>query len=133
MRVQDIAGLYAEVKDRLSEVVHAALFVGDRLVSDETLFFCPFAEYAKPGTPPSVEAARNDPSSWTFEIEAPEVCKMIEIETEARVVFSDNYFTLTPGIPRSVEMRTLAGAALPDFVTVGVVDGGRVRVSPGPA
>jgi beta-mannosidase len=130
VRVQDIAMLYAKVSDRLSEVVHAGLFVGDRLVSDETLFFCPFAEYARATAPLAVTASRSGPASWTLAIEATQVCKMVEIETEARVVFTDNYFALTPGVRRTIEMSSLAGAPLPAFVSVGVVDGEPVRVAP---
>ncbi len=131
MRVLDLPGRYAEVGDRLSEVVHAALYDGDRLVSEDTLFFCPFAEFARAASPLAVKAARAG-DGWTLEIESSQVCKMVELETEARVVFSDNYFPLVPGVRKIVRMSPLAGAPLPDSVSVGVTDGAPpAKVSPG--
>ncbi len=126
-RLEDLAGLYAKVNDRLAEVVHAALWVGDDLVSEDTLLFCPFAEFARASSPLRVVAAKSGASAWTFDIEASEVCKMVEIETEGRAALSDNYFPLVPGIRRTVRMAQLAGAALPSSVSIGVTDGAPAR------
>ncbi len=106
-RLADLSGYYRAVTDRTRELVFAELVVGDEVLCEDVLYFCPIAEFE---TEPSVISARADrraDGEWVVTVDAPAVVKLLEIEGDERWLFGDNYFTLVPGHRRQITARLL--------------------------
>jgi len=105
-RVRDLAGYYPAVVDRTREVVHAQLLVAGRVVATDMLLLCPVAEVVS--LPGAVAAtAVRDGDGWQLEVRGTGVSKMVEIEGNARFLFSDNYFPLVPGETKRIRVDIL--------------------------
>jgi beta-mannosidase len=124
VRLLEVPGLYRDVKDRLTEVVVARLVAADGAVlSDDRFLFCPLAEYRPPRPEVGVTAERAG-EGWTLTLEAAGgVAKMVRLEDDARLLYSDNYFLLAPGRPKTVAVTGGPGVTGgPATVRVSVLD-----------
>ena len=97
VRLHDIDRAYGRVADRWTEAVHARLEVGDRVLSEDTLFFCSWYEFKSVAPRPDCRAARKGEREWSLEIASDGFSKMVGVESAARIMLSDNYFTQLPG------------------------------------
>ena len=59
---------------------------------------------------------------WEITLQGESVSKMIEIETSSKVLYSDNYFSLTPERKKIVVMKALNLNDIPKVVEISVVD-----------
>ncbi|TBL79889.1 beta-mannosidase [Paenibacillus thalictri] len=105
--VFDIASYYSEIADRTREIVHVEWLVDGSVISDDTLYFCTIAEFAAASEPVSATAAPSGPASWTLELETASVSKMVLLESNQKLLFSDNYFTLVPGVKKRIDVTLL--------------------------
>lgn len=106
-RVFDIESYYENIVDRTKEVLHTQLVINEEIVSEDTLYFCPFSEVDIALKPIVAEVAKVDKDNWTLEIEIDEVSKMIELEGNKKLLFSDNYFSLIPGAKKKIQVTLL--------------------------
>ncbi|MEK3723169.1 beta-mannosidase [Paenibacillus sp. FSL H8-0034] len=106
-RMLDIEAYYDNIVDRTKEILQAQLVVDGEIVSEDTLYFCPYSEFEIAAKPIMATIIKVDPESWTLEIEASSVSKMIEIEGNKKWLFSDNYFSLIPGVKRQIQVTLL--------------------------
>ena len=123
VRLHDLPGFMDGVRDRTSELVRATLATraaGDR---EETLFFCPLVDFDETPGRLAVRAARVGERQWRLDLSADRVARLVEVESSARLLLEDDYFTLAPGAPRSVLVEALESADEPIAVTVSAWDG----------
>lgn len=110
--------LYEGVIDRTREVVHAAFVSSDGTVrADDTLFFCPLAEYKNDDVSLTVELIPLPEGGWQLEVASSAVVKLLQLEGDG-LLFSDNYFALFPSDRRRIGIKVIDGALAADAVTV---------------
>jgi beta-mannosidase len=128
VRLLSLPGLYQSVHDRTREAVHAELVIDGETISRDTLYFCPLSEVRAAGevVVGAVRSVRD--GQWELDVEATGLAKMVKLESAQRLLFSDNYFTLLAGRPRTIEIRRLDpddGSAV--LIAVGTLDGSSGR------
>jgi len=106
-RIYDIEGYYQTIVDRTKEIIHTQLVINGNIVSEDTLYFCPFSEFAIGDKPITANVSKIDKDNWSIEIESCEVSKMIELDGSKKLLFSDNYFTLIPGVKKQININLL--------------------------
>ena len=121
-RLLDLPGQYRSIGDRTQEAIHVELRSGETVLAEDMLFFCPLAEIAPSQAPLSVELRKTATDTWDLKVGATELCKMVEIETDGLVMFSDNYFPMAPGKSKRIEMRAIDEHRLPTEVLVRALD-----------
>lgn len=121
-RLFDIESFMASVVDRTDELLQVELVAEGEMLSTDTLYFCPLSEYQVLPGELSAEAERVNASTWDLMLNTSRVLKLIEIEADERILCSENYFTLTPGSTRHVQLKTVGSTATPIKVTVSALD-----------
>ena len=121
--VYELADLYGNVIDRTREAVHATFVSTDGSIrADDTLFFCPLAEFRPQDTRLTVECHTRVGGGWRIEVATPSVVKLLQLEGDG-LLFSDNSFALFPSDPRTIDVSVLEGAAsTPATLTVRAFD-----------
>lgn len=128
VRVLDVDSYYEHIVDRTRELLHAQLLVNGRIVSSDTLFFCPFSEIEILPEPLLVSVEKVEPDTWSLDIEVGAVAKMIELEGNKKLLFSDNYFVQIPGIRKKVQITLLEDTSDEELMlTVSSMDNPNVR------
>jgi beta-mannosidase len=121
VRLHDIPRFMDGVRDRISEMVQVTFVADSRVISEDFLYFCPLADYDGGKGQVSVEATRLADRLWRLDIGVDRVARLVEIESSARLLLDDNYFTLVPGVRKSVVVESL-DAERPVAVTVAAWD-----------
>ncbi len=119
VRLVDLPDYYKKIMDRTNEALYAGLFRGDELLCDDMLYFCPFSEFGVREEALKIVSRRSGaPDSWSIELEAGAVAQMVQLEGNRRLLISDNYFPLVPGVRKKITATLLdAGesSAAPEF------------------
>jgi beta-mannosidase len=102
VRLFDLVGLDDEVIDRTREWLYAEFAVGGAAVAQAQLLFCPLAELRVEPGEVTVRAQRLAPDRWRLDLTTTRPTPLLEIEADGRVIYSDDYFALIPGVSRSV-------------------------------
>ena len=123
VRLHDLPRFMDGVRDRTSELVRATLSGPAGSLSEETLFFCPLVDFDDTPGRLTVEAARVGERQWRLDVGTDHVARLVEIESSARLLLDDDYFTLVPGAPRSVVVEALGDSPGPIEVAVAAWDG----------
>lgn len=105
--VLSVPTLYQRVGDRTRELVQVQLRTdAGTVIAQDTLFFCPIAEFdAEPG-PLGAQVEALGAGRWSVELTGTSVVKLLQLEADG-LLFTDNYFTLVPGEPRTIEISQL--------------------------
>jgi beta-mannosidase len=101
-RLAAIENAYRKVVDRNGEVMKAELSTGGKLVSEETLFFTPLREFAVRHNAISAEVRTIGDGKWEVDVSANSLVKLFALEGNAKFLMTDNYFTLSPGMNRTI-------------------------------
>lgn len=104
-RLDEIDALYGQVRDRTQEMAKAQLWIDDRLVSEDTLLFCPLNECRHADSAIKAVAMRLQDGRVRLTLRSDVVVPMICAEAERRFVATDNYFCLAPDTPRSIDIE----------------------------
>jgi beta-mannosidase len=107
VRAARLEGLYDTVRDRAGEAFYIAAFEDGSLVSDDMLFFCPFSEYEGEYHPLDIGAEKTGGGSWRLSIAAKTPVRLVELESSQKLLFSDDYFPLVPGVDKTIEVSLL--------------------------
>ncbi len=118
----NLENCYREVSDRHSEVIHAEFISGNTVLSEDALLFAPFAEVVAPTKRPlTVRVKRRNETSWEIILSATSVVKMVEMECDRKVLFTENYCILVPGREKVIRVEAL-DAIPPSRLSVHAVD-----------
>jgi beta-mannosidase len=93
-----LAGIRAE-----AVLLHCSLHCDDGLRAEQTLYFCPVKDLALPLPVVDIQVTAEH-TGLTVTVSSPELVKTLCLETDTLGgQFSDNYFDLLPGEPRTVQ------------------------------
>jgi beta-mannosidase len=107
LRLFDIDGFYDEVIDRTREWVYAEFLVQGCALTSAQLLFCPLAELQLEPGEMRVAVEQLGPGRWRLDLEMSAPTPLVEIEADRRVMYSDDYFALIPGIGKRVIVTSL--------------------------
>jgi len=99
--------LYREINERTEEVIYVCASVNGNLVADDMLFFCPFMEYEGEYKPLIIETEKAGEDKWLIHLEAKTSVRMVELESNQKLLYSDDYFPMIPGKPKTIEASLL--------------------------
>jgi beta-mannosidase len=99
--------LYKEVNERTEEIIYACATVNGKLTADDMLFFCPFIEYEGEYKALRVKIEKTGEGRWLIHLEAKTPVRMVELESNQKLLYSDDYFPLIPEKPKTVEASLL--------------------------
>ena len=113
--------LYREVNERTQEVIYVCASVKEKLLADDMLFFCPFMEYDGEYKALKVKTEKAGEGKWLIHLEAKTPVRMVELESNQKLLYSDDYFPLIPEKPRIIEASLLEKTSGgPVKLTVGI-------------
>ena len=99
--------LYREVQDRTEESIYVSASVNGALVADDMLFFCSYIEYSGEYNGLDVRIEKTGENKWQVQIEAKHPVRMVELESNQKLLLSDNYFPIIPRKPKIIEVKLL--------------------------
>jgi beta-mannosidase len=99
--------LYNEVQDRTRETIYVCASIGGKLVADDMLFFCPYAEYDGAYQPLKLQTEKVGEGKWRLRVEAEAPVRMVELESNHKLLLSDDYFPMIPGKAKVIELSLL--------------------------
>jgi beta-mannosidase len=107
LKVMRLENLYTEAKNRNEEAVYVAASQNGELIADDMFFFGTFLEYASEYKPLTVKTEKRENGKWIIHIEAKTPVRMVELESNQKLLFSDDYFPLIPGKAKRIEASLL--------------------------
>jgi hypothetical protein len=99
--------LYGEVNERTGEVISVCASLGGELAAEDMLFFCPYVEFNGEYHKLKVETEKTGEGKWRLRIGAKTPVRMVELESNQKLLFSDDYFPMVPGKTRVIEVSLL--------------------------
>lgn len=105
--VHRLEGLYGKVHERTEEIIYVCAFHEGKLLADDMLFFCPFSEYEGEYHPLKIEVKKPGKEKWQIGIGVKTPARLIELESNHKLLYSDNYFPIVPGKDKLIEVSLL--------------------------
>lgn len=122
IRLARLENWYADVANRWREYVHVRLDLPGELPCEDAVYFCPFCEVEVPEQLIGAQLCQLEEKVYKLTLKTEAFAKVVEIETNAKVVCSDNYFAMQPGDERVVIIRVFEELDCPPRVTVRSLD-----------
>jgi beta-mannosidase len=114
--------LYKEVNERTEEIVYVCASVNGELLADDMLFFCTFAEYAGEYEGLKATAEKTGEGKWLIRLDAKHPVRMVELESNQKLLYSDDYFPMIPEKPKLIEAVLLEKTnSKPTTLTVSIL------------
>lgn len=107
-KVFSSANLYDTVIDRTKEVFYLRL--RDKygiMIDEDILFMCLFSEFDQRDTTVKANIVRLSDHAWELSLIATCVIRQFEIESNQKLLCSDNYFPMAPGEVKKVQIEIL--------------------------
>lgn len=102
-----LENLYDQIKERTAETVFVRACISGQIVSEDLLLFCPYGELETAKKEPKVSLKKINAREWEVSITAEGVVQMMEIESNRKIVCSDNYFPMMSGQEKKVKIALL--------------------------
>jgi hypothetical protein len=100
--------LYQSVINRTKEVFYLRLRDGHgQIVYEDILFLCPFGEFVQCEASVRASLKKKSSDTWELDIEVDCVIRQLEIESNMKILCTDNYFPMAPGEVKSVCVQIL--------------------------
>jgi beta-mannosidase len=124
-RVARLDNRYGEIRSRREEIVYVCAFREGTMVAEDMFFPCPFREFegdyaplaiqvepAGEGGTPGGPAKLGSPAKlgrdqWRITLEAQSPVRLVELESNHKLLYTDNYFPLINGRAKTVGVRLL--------------------------
>jgi len=127
IKVLDLDGYYGAIDRRDREVLFARLTVNGEFVSDDVLYFAPFAEIVTPRSDLSARSTSVGDGEWDLDLSTDGLSKWVEIENTDGLILSDNYFPLVAGHPRRLKVRAFEAKGKPITLRLSSLDNDTVK------
>jgi beta-mannosidase len=128
LRAARLEDLYGKVRSRLEETVYVAALRDGKPVAEDMLFFCPFREYQGEYGPLDVKTEKTAPDTWRIRLSTESPARLVELESNRKMLFTDNYFPLVKGGEKVVEAILLEGSGEgPVELSAGILGGPEAR------
>jgi len=99
--------LYDKIKERTKEIIYVSASVNGSLVADDMLFFCSFAEFKGEFNELPVKIKKIGDNKRQIRLETSVPVRMIKLESNQKLLFSDNYFPMVPGKSKIIEAKII--------------------------
>jgi hypothetical protein len=99
--------LYGEVNERTEEIIYVCASINGKLVADDMLFFCSYVEYSGEYKPLAVKTEKTGGGRWRIHLEAKRPVRMVELESNQKLLYSDDYFPLIPEKAKVIDVSLL--------------------------
>jgi beta-mannosidase len=103
LRAARLEGLYGRVRSRLEETVCVSALQNGKPVAEDMLFFCPFREYEGEYRRLGLKTEKLSAGRWRISLSAESPARLVELESNQKLLFTDNYFPLANGGEKAVE------------------------------
>jgi beta-mannosidase len=103
VRVQRLEVLYEKVQSRTEEAFYVCALQDGNPLAEDMLFFCPFSEYDGEYRDLNVSVESAGADTWRLRLSAETPVRLVELESNHKLLFSDDYFPLAPGRDKIVE------------------------------
>jgi beta-mannosidase len=114
--------LYKEINERTEEVIYVSASINGKLIADDMLFFCSFVEFAGVYNPLKIKIEKKSENKWQIYLETQQPVRMIELESNQKLLYSDNYFPMIAQKPKVIEACILERtSAEPVMLTAGIL------------
>jgi beta-mannosidase len=121
--------LYREVNERTEEIVYVCASIKGELIADDMLFFCPFAEYEGEYKALKVKTQKTGDNKWRIHLEAKQPVRMVELESNHKFLYSDDYFPMISEKPKIIEAFLLEKTSgKPINLSVGILGSGEQQI-----
>ncbi len=121
IRLMNLENHYQTIRDRKGEFIHAEVLADGQRICQDTLYFCMWPEFRNPEARLDIRAEKVG-EGWALDVTSGEMVKMLSIESDANLLWSDNYFGMMPGETRRVTGELLAPWEGPLRITVSALD-----------
>lgn len=106
LRLMDLSGAYEAVNDRTREMFRAEIYVQGRMIACDDLYFCVWSEFENSKDALAVEPCRQEGIARLL-ITSDVLVKMVYLDSDAKLLFEDNCFSMMPGERRCIWVRPL--------------------------
>ncbi|GHU55125.1 beta-mannosidase [Spirochaetia bacterium] len=112
IRVARLDDLYSKVHNRLEEVIYVCAIRDGKLAAEDMLFLCPFREYDGEYRPLKIKAEKLGADKiavdkWRITLNAETPVRLIELESNHKLLFTDNYFPMINSKEKVIEATLL--------------------------
>jgi beta-mannosidase len=124
LRVARLEDLYGKVRNRLEETIYVSALLDGKSVAEDMLFFCPFREYEGEYGRLDLKTEKKAAGRWRISVRAGSPVRLVELESNGKLLFTDNYFPLVNGREKVIEAVLLEGTEEePLKLTAGILGG----------
>ena len=121
-RIARLDGLYGRVKERTEEAVYVRAVKNGIQMADDMFFFCPYSEFEGEYRPLKVKADATGQGKWRIILEAETPVRMVEMESNQKLLFTDNYFPMLNGKEKVLDASLLEKTSNePIKLTIGIL------------
>jgi beta-mannosidase len=106
-QVARLDGLYGKIRNRLEEIIYVCAFRDGKMAAEDMFFPCPFREFEGEYRPLMIQTEKLRPDAWRITMEASSPVRLVELESNQKLLYTDNYFPLINGKPKTVEAYLL--------------------------
>ncbi|MDR3247773.1 MAG: beta galactosidase jelly roll domain-containing protein [Treponema sp.] len=107
VRIAQLENLYEKIHNRLEEIVYVCAVQKGKLVADDMFFPCPFREFEGEYQPLKVLTEKLKADTWRITLEASSPIRLLELESNQKLLYTDDYFPLINGKTKTVEAHLL--------------------------
>jgi hypothetical protein len=106
-RVARLENLYGKIRKRLEEIIYVCAFREGNMVAEDMFFPCPFREFEGEYGPLKVDIGKLGPEDWSISLEAASPQRLVEMESNQKLLYTDNYFPLINGRKKTLKAHLL--------------------------
>jgi beta-mannosidase len=114
--------LYDSLTNRWKTAVYVKISDANTLYAEDFLLFCPLFELETQEPSFTLASQKTAPDQWDLTITSNRFVKLLELESSIRLMFSDNYFMLLPGSPKTLHLTALDDFTAPPAITPRALD-----------
>ncbi|GHV90470.1 beta-mannosidase [Spirochaetia bacterium] len=107
IRAARLEDLYSKVHNRLEEVIYVCASRDGKLVAEDMLFLCPFREYDGEYRPLKIKSEKIGEGKWRITLNAETPARLIELESNHKLLYTDDYFPMINGKEKVIEATLL--------------------------
>ena len=120
-RLVDLPNIYETVNDRRNEMFRAEIYVQGSMIAYDDLYLCAWSEFENRSGALTIETDKRDGEAG-LNISSDVLAKMIYLDSDEKLLFEDNCFSLMPGQKRRIWVRPLTSISRA-VVTITSLDG----------
>jgi len=123
-----LKNLYEKIHERTGEIIYVCAATACKLTASDMLFFCSYNEFEQISNPLKIKHEKMSENIWLVYIETEYPVRMVELESNQKLLFSDNYFPMIPQKGITIEINLLEKTKNEGFtLSVGVLGSEKIQ------